>query len=156
MPVLPRRRDEIGEPVEELKRREVDDTARTRPRGLSRAARADPVGRCVSGEQVADFGDAAVCTTPYGESLEGKGWPGAGSRQVFQTLKTARPVAIDEYDPDTGSAWTQRSSLSKKSFRVQQQKHPRIICRLSIRTGERADDSRLISSQLQSPCTAGS
>jgi hypothetical protein len=26
MPVLPRRRDEIGEPVEELKRREFDDT----------------------------------------------------------------------------------------------------------------------------------
>jgi hypothetical protein len=25
MPVLPRRRDEVGEPVEELKRRELDD-----------------------------------------------------------------------------------------------------------------------------------
>jgi len=42
MPVLARRRHEIGEPVEELKRREVDDTARSRPRGLSRAALADP------------------------------------------------------------------------------------------------------------------
>jgi len=29
MPVLPRRRDEIGEPVEELKRRELDDTVTT-------------------------------------------------------------------------------------------------------------------------------
>jgi hypothetical protein len=30
-----RRRDEIGEPVEELKRREVDDAVRRRLRGLS-------------------------------------------------------------------------------------------------------------------------
>jgi hypothetical protein len=37
-PVLPRRRDEIGEPVEELKRQEVDDAVRPRPRRLSRAA----------------------------------------------------------------------------------------------------------------------
>jgi len=29
MPVLPRRRDEIGEPVEELKRREIDDAVGT-------------------------------------------------------------------------------------------------------------------------------
>jgi len=32
MPVLPRRRDEIGEPVEELKRREPDDAISSRPR----------------------------------------------------------------------------------------------------------------------------
>jgi len=35
MPVLPRRRDEIGEPVEELKRRELDDAVGRRLRGLS-------------------------------------------------------------------------------------------------------------------------
>jgi len=35
MPVLPRRRDEIGEPVEELKRRELDDDVGRRLRGLS-------------------------------------------------------------------------------------------------------------------------
>ena len=40
MPVLPRRRDEIGEPVQKLKRREFDDAAGSRPRGLSAAARA--------------------------------------------------------------------------------------------------------------------
>ncbi len=34
------RRD--GEPVEELKRREFDDAIRSRPRGLSRLALADP------------------------------------------------------------------------------------------------------------------
>jgi len=50
VPVLPRRRHEIGEPVEELKRREVDDAVRPRSRGRSRAARADPVGGFVSGE----------------------------------------------------------------------------------------------------------
>ena len=32
MPVLPRRRDEIGEPVEELIRREFDDAVGPRPR----------------------------------------------------------------------------------------------------------------------------
>jgi hypothetical protein len=73
MPVLARRRDEIGEPVEELRRREFDDTARAGPRGLPPTTPPDPVGRFVSGEQVADFGDAAVCTTPYGESLEREG-----------------------------------------------------------------------------------
>jgi len=44
MPVLPRRRDEIGEPVEELKRREFDDAIRIGPRGFSRPSLADPVG----------------------------------------------------------------------------------------------------------------
>jgi len=34
VPVLARRRHEIGEPVEKLKRREVDDAIGPRPRGL--------------------------------------------------------------------------------------------------------------------------
>jgi hypothetical protein len=42
MPVLPRRRDEIGEPVQELKRRELDDAISSRPRGLPAAAGPDP------------------------------------------------------------------------------------------------------------------
>ena len=61
MPVLPRRRDEIGEPVEELKRRELDDAVCRRLRGLSAAAGPDPVGGFVSGQHVADAGCAAVC-----------------------------------------------------------------------------------------------
>ncbi|MEX0687464.1 MAG: hypothetical protein WD072_02195, partial [Pirellulales bacterium] len=40
---------------------------RARPRRLPPAARAYPVGRLVSGEHVADFSDAAICTTPDGE-----------------------------------------------------------------------------------------
>jgi hypothetical protein len=39
MPVLPRRRHEIGEPVEELKRRELDDAIGPRSRGRSLARR---------------------------------------------------------------------------------------------------------------------
>jgi hypothetical protein len=101
MPVLPRRRDEIGEPVQELKRRELDNAVGSRSRGLSAAAGPDPVGCFVSGEQVVDFGDAAVWAASHGESLEGKGWPGAVSKQVFQTLKIARHVAVEESDPDT-------------------------------------------------------
>jgi len=34
MPMLPRRRDEIGEPVQKLERRELDHAAGVRPRGL--------------------------------------------------------------------------------------------------------------------------
>ena len=44
MPVLPRRRHEIGQPVEELKRREFDDAAGSRPRGFTAATPPDPVG----------------------------------------------------------------------------------------------------------------
>ena len=69
MPVLPRRRDEIGEPVQELKRREFDNAVGPRPRGLAAAARPDPVGGFVSGQHVADFGYAAVCTADHGEPL---------------------------------------------------------------------------------------
>jgi hypothetical protein len=41
MPVIPRRRDEIGEPVEALKRREFDDAIGSRPRELPPASRAN-------------------------------------------------------------------------------------------------------------------
>jgi hypothetical protein len=41
MPVLPRRRDEIGEPVEALKRREFDDAIGSLPRELPPASRAN-------------------------------------------------------------------------------------------------------------------
>ena len=75
MPMLPRRRDEIGEPVQELKRRELDDAIGPRPRGRSRWARTDRVGGLVSGEHVADFGCAAACVMCHRESLERKGWP---------------------------------------------------------------------------------
>ena len=59
MPVLARRRHEIGEPVEELKRRELDDAIGSRPRGLPPTTPPDPVGRLVPREHVADLGDAA-------------------------------------------------------------------------------------------------
>jgi len=62
MTVLARRRDEIGEPVQklkrELKRRELDDAIDPWPRGLPAAAGPDPGGGVVSGEHVADAGDA--------------------------------------------------------------------------------------------------
>jgi hypothetical protein len=43
MPVLPRRRHEIGQPVQEVKRQEFDDATGVRPRGLPPAPRANPV-----------------------------------------------------------------------------------------------------------------
>ena len=69
MPVLPRRRDEIDEPVEELKRRELDNAIGARPRGLPPAAQADPVDRLVSGEHVADASDLAIFTASQHPSV---------------------------------------------------------------------------------------
>ena len=80
MPMLPRRRDEIGEPVQELKWREFDDAAGSRPRGLSAAA-----------------GWAA----DHGQSFQREWRPGAIPQQVLQTLKIAGHIAVDERDPDT-------------------------------------------------------
>jgi len=100
MPVLPRRRDEIGEPVEELKRREFHDASGSRPRGL--AAGPDPVGGFVSGQHVADAGDLAVWAADHGEPLECEGGPGAVSEKMLETPNIARHVAGEERYPDTG------------------------------------------------------
>jgi hypothetical protein len=54
MPVLPRRRDEIGEPVQELKPRELDDAIGPRPRGRSRAAVPMQARRASEGIRTAD------------------------------------------------------------------------------------------------------
>jgi hypothetical protein len=102
MPVLARRRYEIGEPVEELKRRKFDDAMSSRPLGLPSTIPPDPVGRLVPREHVADLGDAAGWAADHGQSLQCKGGPGKGAQQVFQTLKVARHVTVDERDPDTG------------------------------------------------------
>jgi hypothetical protein len=42
MPVLPRRRDEVRQTIEKLKRPEFDDAIGSRPRGLPAAAGPDP------------------------------------------------------------------------------------------------------------------
>jgi len=102
MPVLPRRRHEGSEPVEELKWGKLDDAAGARPCGLPPAPRANPVSRLVSREHVADAGDAAVFAADHGEPLQREGRPGTVSQQVLETLKIARHVAVDERDPDAG------------------------------------------------------
>ena len=100
VPMLPRRRDEIGQAVQKLKRREVEDAVGSRQREFSPTAPSDPVGHLVPREHVVDLGDAAVCTAAHGESLERKGWPGAIPQQVLQALKIARHIAVEERDPD--------------------------------------------------------
>ena len=67
MPVLARRRHEIREPVEKLKRRELDNPVGPWPRGLLRAGQADPVGGLVSRQHVAD---AATRVTSHREPLQ--------------------------------------------------------------------------------------
>ena len=87
MPVLPRRRHEIGEPVEELKRPELDDAIGPRSRGRSPAAGADPVGGFMPWKRVAHARDSAARVADHGESLQGEGRPGAISQQVLERLK---------------------------------------------------------------------
>jgi len=77
MPVLPRRWHKISEPVQELKRRELDDAVGTRSRGLSPAARADPVRCFVSREHLADARDATAPVTSHREPLQCEGGLGA-------------------------------------------------------------------------------
>ncbi len=86
MPVLPRRRHEIGEPVQELKRREFDDAVGPRPRGLAAATGSDPVGGLMPGQHVADATDAAIFTAPHGEPFQREGRPGTVSQQVLERL----------------------------------------------------------------------
>ena len=81
MPVLSRRRDEIGEPVEELNRRKLDNAIGSRPRGLPPAARADPVGRLVLGEHVADASDPAIFTAPHEEPFQRESTATASGRR---------------------------------------------------------------------------
>jgi hypothetical protein len=76
MPVLARRRHEIGEPVEVLKRRELDDAIGSRPRGLPPTPPPAPFGHLVPREHVSDLGDAA-------------GW-GRGSRRVARSRRGGR------------------------------------------------------------------
>jgi hypothetical protein len=56
----------------------------------------------VTGQHVADFSDAVICTTPDGEPLQREGRPGTVSQQVLEALKIARHVAVDECNPDAG------------------------------------------------------
>ena len=86
MPVLPRRRHEIGEPVEELKRREFDDAIGPRPGGLSAAAGPDPVGGFVPWQHVADSGCAAVWAADHGEPFKREWRPSAVSEKVLKRL----------------------------------------------------------------------
>ncbi len=106
MPVLPRRWNEIGEPVEELKRREFDNAIGSRPLGLPPTTPPDPVGRPNSDpaprEHVADLGDAAGWAADHEQSLQCKGRPGTGAQQVLEALKVARHVTVYERHPDTG------------------------------------------------------
>jgi len=102
MPVLPRRRHEGSEPVEELKWGKLDDAADARPRGLPPACRAHSVGRLVWGEHVADASDAAVFAAVHGEPFQHEGRTGTVSQQVLETFKVARYVAVDERNAHAG------------------------------------------------------
>jgi hypothetical protein len=101
VPMLPRRRDEIRKPVQELKRREFDDAVGPRPRRLAAAAWPDPVGRFVSGQHVTDTGDPAIGVANHGEPFECERRPGAIPQEMLERLKVVRHVAVDERDPHT-------------------------------------------------------
>jgi hypothetical protein len=56
----------------------------------------------VSGQHVADAGDPAVWAAEHREPLQCERGPGAIPKQVFETPRIARHVAVDECDPDIG------------------------------------------------------
>jgi hypothetical protein len=117
MPVLPRWRHEVGQPVQEVTRREFDRAVGARPRGLPPAPRADPVGRLVPWQHLADATDAAVFAADHGEPLQREGRPGTVSQQVLETLKIAQHVAVDERDPDAcGQAITTLMRLDMREL----------------------------------------
>jgi hypothetical protein len=69
VPVLPRRRHEIGQPVQEVKKREFDDAVGARPRGLAPAPRARaiseaPAIRVLSGVNPASLPSSSTAAWP--------------------------------------------------------------------------------------------
>jgi len=94
MPVLPRRRDEIREPIQKLKRRELHDAVGSRPCGRSLPAGPDPAGGFVSWEHVADCDNAAVIIPDHRESFQREGRPGAVSQEMLEAFEIARHVVV--------------------------------------------------------------
>jgi len=86
MPVLPRRRHEVRQTIEKLKRRELDDTIGTGPRGLAATTGADPGRGFVPRQHVADADDAAVGVADHGESLECEWGAGAVPEKMLKRL----------------------------------------------------------------------
>ena len=99
MPVLPPRRHEVSEPVEELKWGKLDDAAGARPCGLPPAPRANPVGCLVSWEHVAAAGDVAVLAADHGETLQREGRKGTVSQQVLERLTIDTQLETKDRDP---------------------------------------------------------
>ena len=105
VPVFSRRRHEVGESGQELKRLQLDHAIGSRTRGLPPASWADPVGRLVSGQHVADTGDAAVLITPDGEPLQREGGAArtiAGRKErhdMPESLPPDLPATVDVLQP---------------------------------------------------------
>ena len=62
------------------------ESAPARSRPSRWAPRADPVGRLVSGEHVADATDAAIFAADHGEPLQREGRTGTVPQQVLKRL----------------------------------------------------------------------
>ena len=94
------RRHEIGQAVEELPRRQINDAVLSRGGGLAPAARSDPLAAIVAGQRVADALGAAVPSGEESEPLEREGGPGTGAQEMLEALEVARHVAVYEGDAD--------------------------------------------------------
>jgi hypothetical protein len=94
--VFSRRRHEVGESIEELPRREINDAVLSRDGGRALPAGADPLAALMSGQQVADAFGVAVTARVQREPLEGEGGPGTIPEKVFETPRVARDVPVHE------------------------------------------------------------
>jgi len=98
MSVPPGRWDQRCEPVEKLKRRQLDDTTGPGPRRLSRTSRADPVPTLVPGQDVANPLRAVARARHNRKPLICKRRPGAVTQQMLQTLEEPRHVPVSKRD----------------------------------------------------------
>jgi hypothetical protein len=95
-----RRGHEVGQTIEKLPRREINDAVLSRGGGLALSARADPCATLVPGQRVADAFGAAVAAREQEESLEREGGPGTIPEEALEALEVARHVAVQEGDAD--------------------------------------------------------
>jgi len=80
--------------------------------------------------------------TRHGEPFERKGRPRTGPQQVFQALKVARHVAVDECDPDEKRRWKTRCSPSRACRQTQKRRAGERAVGVHRRVGSRAVERR--------------
>ena len=102
MPVPPGRWDQRCQPVEKLKRRQLDDTTGPGPRRLSRASRANPVPALVPRQGVANPLRSVARVRHNRKPLNCKRRPGAVTQQMLEAPEVPRHVPVSKRESNAG------------------------------------------------------